>query len=99
MKVCKIRIYLNKTQLKLINETLGCCRYIYNLYLGYNIDNYKNGGKFISGYDFSKIVNKLKKGDSDYLWISNYSSKAIKDTIMRAESAFKKFFKNKGSFP
>ena len=99
MKVCKIRIYPNKTQLKLINNTLGCCRYIYNLYLGYNIDNYKNGGKFISGYDFSKIVNKLKKGDSDYLWISNYSSKAVKDTIMRAESAFKKFFKNKGSFP
>lgn len=99
MKVCKIRIYPNKTQLKLINDTLGCCRYIYNLYLGYNIDNYKNGGKFISGYDFPKIVNKLKKGDSDYLWISNYSSKAVKDTIMRAESAFKKFFKNKGSFP
>ena len=94
-KVCKIRIYPNKSQIKLINETLGCCRYIQNLYIDYNIRIYKEEERFISGYEFSKIINKLKKTNERYYWLSNYSSKAIKDAIKNGEKSFKKFFKNK----
>ena len=46
-KVCKIRIYPNKNQERIIKRTLGACRWIYNHYLGYNIDSYKKG------YDFT----------------------------------------------
>ena len=37
-KVCKIRIYPNKTQESIINRTLGACRFIYNKYLEYNLN-------------------------------------------------------------
>ena len=99
IKTVKLRIYPNKSQIKIINGTLGCCRYIYNKYIESNVESYKTSGKFISGYEFSKDINWLKNNDSDYEWIKGYSSKAIKDTIMNAEKAFKMFFKNKKGFP
>lgn len=99
IKSVKLRIYPNKSQIKIINGTLRCCRYIYNKYIEYNIESYKTSNKFISGYDFSKAINWLKKNDINYNWIKNYSSKAIKDTIMNVEKSFKMFFKNKKGFP
>ena len=99
IKTVKLRIYPNKSQIRIINGTLGCCRYIYNKYIEYNITSYKTSGKFISGYKFSKYINWLKKNDSDYEWIKKYSSKAITDTIFNAEKSFKRFFKNKKGFP
>ena len=99
VKTVKLRIYPNKSQIHIINGTLGCCRYIYNKYIESNIESYKTSNKFISGYEFSKDINWLKKNDSDYNWINKYSSKAIKDTIMNAEKSFKKFFKTKKGFP
>ena len=99
IKTVKLRIYPNKSQIRIINGTLGCCRYIYNKYIESNITSYKTSGKFISGYEFSKYINWLKKNDSDHEWIKGYSSKATKDTLMNAEKAFKRFFKNKKGFP
>lgn len=98
-KVCKIRFYPNKTQIKIINETLGACRFVYNKFLEFNIKAYHDGKSFISGYDFSKKLNKQKKTNLDYMWLSDYSSKAIKDEIMTAEKAYKRFFKEKKGFP
>ena len=99
IKTVKLRIYPNKSQIKIINGTLGCCRYIYNKYIESNITSYETSNKFISGYEFSKDINWLKKNNDDYNWIKKYSSKAIKDTIMNAEKSFKRFFKSKKGFP
>lgn len=98
-KVCKIRIYPNKTQERLIQQTLGACRWIYNQYLGYNKERYAIDGSFTSGYSFSKIVTQLKKSDEKYYWLNEISSKAIKNSIMNAEKAFKNFFKGISRFP
>lgn len=98
-KVSKIRIYPNKSQIDLINETLGCCRYIQNLYIEYNIKIYQEEKRFMTGYEFSRIINKLKKSSDNYSWICNYSSKAIKDAIMIGEKSFKKFFNKSSGFP
>ena len=93
-KVCKIRIYPNKTQESIINRTLGACRFIYNKYIEYNLNYYKEFGKFLSGYDFSKILTELKKTE-EFSWLNQISSKAIKDSIMTCEKSYKKFFKKK----
>ena len=42
-KGVKFRIYPNKEQKNLINQTLGCCRLIYNKGLAMRNDAYKNG--------------------------------------------------------
>ena len=36
IKSIKLRIYPNKTQLKIINRTLGACNFVKNEYLEYN---------------------------------------------------------------
>ena len=99
IKSIKLRIYPNKTQLKIINNTLGACNFIKNKYLEYNLNNRENGEKFTGGYEFSKYVNKLKKEDSEYTWLQGISSKAIQEAILSKEKAFKDFFNKKKGFP
>ena len=99
VKSIKLRIYPNKTQLKIINRTLGACNFAKNEYLKYNKNSHDKGESFITGYDFSKILNKLKKEDEDYIWLNEISSKAIKDAIMSKEKAYRVFFKKKKGFP
>ena len=97
-KVCKIRIYPNKTQESIINRTLGACRFIYNKYIEYNINYYKETGKFLTAYDFSKIVTKLKKTE-EFSWLNEISQKAVKDSIMTCEKSYKNFFRKKQPKP
>jgi putative transposase len=99
IKSIKLRIYPNKTQLKIINDTLGACNFVKNKFLAYNLKNRDEGRKFTDGYKFSKIINKLKKEDDKYSWLDDISSKSIKDAIMSKEKAYKAFFKNNKGFP
>ena len=99
IKSIKLRIYPNKYQLNLINNTLSCCRYIKNNYIAYNIKEYKENGKFVTGYEYMKIINKLKKSEDEFSWIKNYSSKAINESILSIEKSFKLFFKKSKGFP
>ena len=48
-KVCKIRIYPNQTQKRCMRETLGACRYIYNLYLEITRDTMRKTKNFYLG--------------------------------------------------
>ena len=99
IKSIKLRIYPNKTQLKIINNTLSACNFVKNKYLEYNINNYEKDKKFIGGCGFSKIINKLKKEDNKYSWLKGISITAIQHAIMDKEKSFKYFFKNKKGFP
>ena len=99
IKSIKLRIYPNKTQLKIINDTLGACNFVKNKFLEYNLNNRKEGKKFTGGYDFSKIINKLKKEDDKYSWLDGISSKAIKDAIMSKDKAYRDFFDGNKGFP
>lgn len=99
IKSIKLRIYPNKTQLKIINDTLYACHFVKNEYLAYNKNNHREGKKFISAYDFSKIINKLKKEDSKYVWLDGISSKAIQEAILCKERAYDDFFHHNKGFP
>lgn len=93
---------LNPTieQAQKIRKTIGVCRFIYNLFLGTNQQRYQNGLKHMSGYDFSKFLNhEYLKAYPEQSWIKEVSSKAVKKSIMDADSAYKRFFKGKANFP
>lgn len=50
--------------------------------------------------DFQKWINNVYlKENPEYLWIKEASSKSVKQSIMNAEKAFKRFFKHQGGFP
>ena len=100
LKAYKIEIKPTNKQIIKINQTIGVCRFIYNFYIAHNKEVYEETGSFVSGMSFSKwLNNEFIPNNQDYLWIKNVSSKAVKQSIMNGEKAFKKFFKKQGTFP
>ncbi|MGU3368985.1 RNA-guided endonuclease InsQ/TnpB family protein [Bacillus mycoides] len=93
-----IEIKPTNEQIKKINQTIGVCRYVYNLYISKNKEIYETEGKFLSGYDFSKWLNNVYTKECSQ-WIKKVSSKAIKQAIMNGDKAFKRFFKGLSKFP
>ncbi len=94
----KTEILLNEKQRQKVHQTIGVCRYVYNLYLSTAQDHYKETGKHLSGYDFSKWLNNVHTKEQD-TWIKDVSSKAVKQSIMNGDKAFKNFFKGLAKFP
>ena len=100
LKSYKTEINPTPEQKRIINRTIGVCRYIYNFYLAYNKEIYDKEKKFVSAMDFSKwLNNEFIPDNPEYCWIKEVSSKSVKQSIMNAEKAFKRFFKHQSKFP
>ena len=100
LKSYKTEIHPTPEQIKKINQTIGTCRYIYNFYLAYNQKIYEKEKRFVSGREFSKWLNQVYlKENPEYAWIKEVSSKAVKQSIMNVEAAFKRFFHHQSGFP
>ena len=100
LKSFKTEIKPTPEQIQKINKTIGTCRFVYNFYLSHNKELYEEQKKFLSGMDFSKWLNNwFIPGNPAYQWIKEASSKSVKQSIMNAEKAFKRFFKQQSRFP
>ena len=97
-KAYKVELKPTSEQMQIIERTMGVCRYVYNLFIGTNRDNYRsNAQNYMSGYDFSKwLNNEYRKANPDKSWIWEVSSKALKKSIMNADTAY---IKGKSGFP
>ena len=83
----------------IILRTIGVCRFVYNLYVGVNMERHEQGKPFMSGMTFSVWLNNgYLPANPDKAWIE-VSSKAVKKAIMNAEQAFRRFFDGKSGFP
>lgn len=100
LKSFKTEINPTQEQMQKINRTIGTCRFVYNFYLAHNKELYDSEKRFLSGMDFQKWLNNIYlKENPEYLWIKEVSSKSVKQSIMNADKAFKRFFKKQGGFP
>jgi len=100
LKSYKTEIDPTKEQKHKINRTIGVCRFIYNFYIAENKEIYEAEKSFMSGMDFSKwLNNEFVPDNPEYLWIKEVSSKAVKQSIMDGEKAFRKFFRKQSGFP
>lgn len=83
-----------------IHKTIGVARFVYNFYLSENQKAYERGDKFISAFSFSKwLNNEFVPSNQDYLWIKEVYSKSTRQSIINAETAFKRFFKGQAKYP
>ena len=100
-KAYKVELKPTPAQILIIECTMGVCRYVYNLFIATNRDNYAQGRPgYMSGYDFSKWLNHdYRTANPDKLWIWDVSSKAVKKAIMNADTAYKNFLKGRAGFP
>jgi putative transposase len=100
LKAYNTEINPTEKQKQKIKQTIGTCRYIYNFYIAYNKEVCEKTKEFVSGYSFSKwLNNEYIPNNLEKTWIKETSSKATKQAIMNAETAFKRFFKGKSKYP
>lgn len=100
LKSYKTEINPTQEQIQVINKTIGVCRFIYNFYLAHNKEIYEQYKRFVSGIEFSKwLNNEFIPNNPNYKWIEDVSSKSVKQSIMNADKAFKRFFKHQSGFP
>ena len=96
-KGIKFRAYPNKEQQNLINQTLGCCRLIYNKGLSMRDKAYKNGLKV--GYSqTSAMLTELKK-TSDFAFLKEVDSIALQQALRDLDRGFVNFFQKRASHP
>lgn len=94
----KYRIYPNKTQQNIINQTLGCARFVYNHFLAVRRDEWKANHKSITYSQTSSMLTTLKRYD-DYNWLKNADSQALQQSLRDLDTAYKNFFKLHKGYP
>ena len=94
-KGVKFRIYPNRQQKNLINQTLGCCRLIYNKGLAMRKDSFENG--LMIGYkETSSMLTELK---NDLTFLKDTDSIALQQSLRDLDRAYKNFFKKLADYP
>ena len=92
-KAYKYRIYPTLEQQQLIDQTIGCCRLVYNLALNVKIEAYKNYGVKLSAFDLCKQLIELK---DEYTWLKDVDSQALQASVKSVDTAFKNFYNGFG---
>ena len=96
-KGVKFRAYPNKEQQNLINQTLGCCRLIYNKGLAMRNDAYSSGEKV--GYNqTSAMLTELKKSD-DFAFLKQVDSIALQQSLRDLDRGFANMFQRRARHP
>ena len=96
-KGIKFRIYPNREQQNIINQTLGCCRLIYNKGLAMRNEAYQNGNKI--GYSqTSAMLTELKKQD-DFVFLRVVDSIALQQSLRDLDRGFVNFFQKRARHP
>ena len=93
-------ILLTPQQQNKFFQIRGTCRFVYNMFLAQNQEWYKQGKKYMSAKDFSVWLNNEYIPDNlDKAWIKDAYSKAVKQSLENAHTAYTRFFKGKSKFP
>ena len=92
-KAYKFRFYPTKTQIKILNSTFGCVRYVYNHFLDLKQKLYSTEEKSISYSepDASAIVMNLDKE-----WLKDVDKFSLQNSLKDLDKAYKNFFSGKG---
>ena len=96
-KGVRFRIYPNKEQKNLINQTLGCCRLIYNRGLAMRNAAYLSGKKI--GYtQTSAMLTEMKKSE-EFTFLKCVDSIALQQSLRDLDRGFVNFFQKRAGHP
>ena len=96
-KGIKFRIYPNKEQQSLINQTFGCCRLIYNKGLAMRNEAFGNGSK-IGYFQTSAMLTEIKKCE-DFAFLKTVDSIALQQSLRDLDRGFVNFFQKRATHP
>lgn len=90
-RAIKVRIYPNKEQVSLLQQTFGCCRFIWNQMLDFEQEIYA-----ATDQHFIATPAKFKK---QYPFLKEVDSLALANVQLQLQKAFKAFFKSDSKHP
>ena len=96
-KGVKFRIYPNKEQQNLINQTLGCCRLIYNMGLDMRNKAFENGEK-VNYSKTSAMLTELKRND-EFSFLRDVEAVALQQSLRDLDKGFINFFQKRARHP
>ena len=96
-KSYKYRIYPSKQQEQLIQNTFGCCRFVYNQILAYKRNKYENEKIKLSRIDCNNWKNRVLK--KEYSWLNDVDKCALDNAVINVDFAYQKFFKEHAGYP
>lgn len=94
-KTFEYRIYPNAEQRKMIAQTFGCARFVYNRALRLRMDAYEAGEKVLSIYQIDKMLPQWK-ADPETAWLKEADSIALQQSLRALDKAYRNFFRTPG---
>ena len=93
-------ILLTPQQQNKFFQTRGTCRFVYNMFLAQNQEWHEQGREYMPAKDFSVwLNNEYLSNNPDKIWIKDAYSKAVKQSLENAHTAYTRFFKGESKFP
>lgn len=86
----KFRIYPTRKQENKIQQTFGCCRFVYNYYLAQRTAQYKETGRSPTRYQQEKDLTQLKLKHG---WLREADAIALQAALQTLDTAFQNFFR------
>lgn len=99
LRAIKIRLYPNKQQEQILNQVLGCYRFVYNYMLALKQNAYKTDKINLKLTDLSKWFHRTLLKDEQYAWLKKQNTKIMGQSIRQMDDAYQKFFKQHSGFP
>lgn len=96
-KGIKFRAYPSKGQKNLINQTFGCCRFIYNNGLSMRNDAFENGQRV--NYSQTSAMLTVLKQQEEYAFLKEVDSIALQQSLRDLDQGFRNFFKKRARHP
>ena len=73
-----------------MEQTFGCCRFVYNRTLAIRQEHYTNLGISLSANDCKKLLPSMKK---EYPWLADVDATALQASVENMDSAYQAFFR------
>ena len=96
MRAYKYKLNPTAEQKVLIEKHLGCCRFIWNNFLGERIKAYEEEWKTLTYYDNAEALTQLKQ---ELTWLKEVNSQSLQSTLKDLNLAYERFFKKIAKFP
>jgi putative transposase len=93
----KYRAYPNREQREFFQKNFGCCRYVYNHYLSFREDAWKESGQSVTYSDTSRDLSSSLKKENP--WLKEADSIALQQSLRHLDTAYSNFFQKRGGYP
>ena len=94
----RFRFYPDQQQEKLLAQTFGCVRFVYNSILRYRTDAYYQAKEKVGYVDANANLTAIKQLP-EFAFLNDVSSVPLQQCLRNQQTAFKNFFEGRAKYP